>query len=64
MVLAKTGPWKFVIVYIINWSILQLREGGDTGSGRWEIGGKKNVGGGRLENNVGGGRLVYTMWDM
>ena len=25
MVLAKTGPWKFVIVYVINWYILQLR---------------------------------------
>ena len=25
MVLAKTGPWKFVIVYMINWYILQLR---------------------------------------
>ena len=24
MVLAKTGPWKFVIVYVINWYILQL----------------------------------------
>ena len=25
MVLAKTGPWKFVLVYVINWYILQLR---------------------------------------
>ena len=25
MVLAKTGPWKFVIVYMTNWYILQLR---------------------------------------
>ena len=25
MVLVKTGPWKFVIVYLINWYILQLR---------------------------------------
>ena len=32
--------------------------------GMWEIGGKKNVGGGRWENNVGGGRLVYKMWEM
>ena len=25
MVLPKTGPWKFVILYVINWHILQLR---------------------------------------
>ena len=47
---------------------------GDTGNGRWEIGGKKmwevgdwglnNVGGGRWENDVGGGRLGYKKWEM
>ena len=25
MVLAKIGPWNFIIVYVINWYILQLR---------------------------------------
>ena len=25
MMLAQTGPWKFVIVHMINWFILQLR---------------------------------------